>query len=1311
MSERAWMPGQAAARVAAAALTASLLLMGAGCGGGGGGGGETTPTPAVVVPDTATVGAAGGSLAHADGVKLSVPPGALATPLTLRVARDTTGMNAALLGVAPDPGKSVDLSPTYAMTPHGTAFAEPVELRIPLDAAALNGPGMLAVLRTEPGRGDWQLIPVAKVEGGAAVVQINGFSFYKAVRVVALPVQIPGIPPAPPLLEMSATLGGAGPESYTIPSTAFPNNVHRRLYGEITSRAQTLRYEGRVTGLPATCSTVRLGGMVRASRGAARGEDAPTNFGPGQSDFATLQATSGTTVTNGVTRPTLSFSHDLNIDNAPFKAEVFNSLRAASNTGATPTMVLGFNAWAHCSTPVDLGGGNVLGAWQITPGITQLPPEPALPGAVRFDDKGWAVNAVLYKVDYLPQGYISHPADVTVAAGASASFSTSAWPTPVGEQRLEWWRSNNDGASWTRVRTSLVPVSDTADTFTLAPVASTDHNALFRARLCTVPRQANVAEACVDGLAARLSVLQGTVAASFTQQPRALLVRTGQTASLGVQVAGLPAPTLRWQSRPANSAGAWSDVATGTGAATPNYTTPPLTLADNGLQLRAVASNSAGEVASLAVSVSVSEVDVAPTLQTQPAALNVVAGSEAVFAVVARGTEALSYQWRRNGQPIAGATAPVLKLAAVTAGDASGYSVQVSNGAGSVTSDTAALVVNAATAEAVAPTIVTQPVSVLTHVGNTATFGVGVAGSGPFSYQWLKAGQPLAGANAATFSVAAATLGDDGSYAVRVSNAVGSVTSWNVVLTVNEALTPQAVAIGTQPSPQMVLPGGSATFAVAASGSGPLRYQWLKDGMPINGATASVLVVAEAGAGDQGSYSVTVGNDLGSVSSDAAGLTVIGAPTLTGAPAPASVTEGATATFTVAATGSGLRYQWTRNGDAIPGASAASYTTPALTLADSGAVYGVVVFNGAGLVFGPSALLTVTPAPVATPAQALGKIAMGSQHSCAITATQAVACWGGNGSGQIGRGDRISQPTPFVWTLPEAAVQVAAGGNGSCAVTVSGQVWCSGSPTSSTVPVRLAGFGGVQQVTLGTVHACLLQGDGTVWCWGNNGSHQLGDGSTTPSATPVRVQGTSGFAINGVLGIDAGENHTCALMDDHGVRCWGVNDWAQSGSASNVVTSRATPVAGAGFVDHIAAGTNFTCVYSSESGNVRCWGLALDGSDVGSPSPQEAGPASPVAVGAGSAMACVIDASARVWCWGTGPMGNGNVNDIQPVPVQVGGLTRAVAVAGGQGHTCVLRSTGALVCWGSNGSYQLGTGDAVARTTPTEVPLAGGFWH
>ncbi|OYU82370.1 MAG: hypothetical protein CFE45_27605, partial [Burkholderiales bacterium PBB5] len=145
-----------------------LSLALSGCGGGGGE--EAASQPAGnEATDTATLGAAGGRLAHADGVKLSVPAGALSDTLTLRVTKDTTGMNAALLGVAPDPAQSVDLSPTYALTPHGTRFAEPAELRIPMDKAAATGPGMLAVLRTDPGRGHWDLIPVAKVENGAAV--------------------------------------------------------------------------------------------------------------------------------------------------------------------------------------------------------------------------------------------------------------------------------------------------------------------------------------------------------------------------------------------------------------------------------------------------------------------------------------------------------------------------------------------------------------------------------------------------------------------------------------------------------------------------------------------------------------------------------------------------------------------------------------------------------------------------------------------------------------------------------------------------------------------------------------------------------------------------------------------------------------------------------------------------------------------------------------------------------------------------------------------------------------------------------------
>lgn len=931
----------------------------------GGGGGDTAPQGPTAT-DTATIGQGGGALAHADGVTLTVPAGALTEAVTLRVARDTTGMNAALLGVAPDPTQSVDLSATYAMTPHGTRFAEPVELRIPLSAAA-TGPGMLAVLRTEPGRGSWDLLPVAKLENGAAVVAIDGFSFYKVVRVIQLPPQLPDLPAAPPQFETTASFDAVGPETFTIPSPTNPNNQHRRLYGEITSRTQSLRYAGHVVGVPASCSNITLNGAA-VFPGAARAEDARGGmFGPDHSAepvFAQTSATPGVSVVNGTTRPTLDFAFDLTLDNAPYKRAVFNALRASSNTGPTPTVAVSFNAWARCATPVDLGGGNVITEWMIVPGIELMPPDASSPLGW-INSHGWAWNTVLYKgVDYLPQGFITHPSDVTVAAGASASFSTSAWPTPVGEQRIEWWRSNDNGAAWTRVRTSIVPTTDTADTYTLAGVANGDQGALFRARLCTVPRQASLAELCTDGIAAKLTVMQGVAAASFVHQPRSLLVRTGQTASLSVQAAGSPAPSLRWQSRPANASGTWVDVADGSGAATANYSTAALGLADNGLQLRAVATNLAGEVASVPVTVSVSDIDVAPSVLTQPAALNVVAGSEAVFAVVARGTEALSYQWRRNGTPITGATAPVFKLGAVSAGDASGYSVQISNAAGSVTSDAATLTVSAGAPAAVAPSIVTQPVSATVNAGNTATLAVGVGGSGPFSYQWLHGGQAVAGATAAFYSVASAAAGDAGTYSVQVSNAAGNVTSGSATLTVVAAAPPVGVTVTTHPSPQVQAPGGSAIFAVAATGSGPISYQWLKDGLPIVGATSAVLNLSGLSGAHVGSYAVTLSNALGSVTSNAASLTVLGAPVIHTQPAAATAHEGATATFSVQASGTGLMVQWTRNQVAIGGATSASYTTPALALSDSGDTYAVVVFNGAGVAISQGAVLTVTAATV-----------------------------------------------------------------------------------------------------------------------------------------------------------------------------------------------------------------------------------------------------------------------------------------------------------------------------------------------------------
>ena len=139
-----------------------------------------------------------------------------------------------------------------------------------------------------------------------------------------------------------------------------------------------------------------------------------------------------------------------------------------------------------------------------------------------------------------------------------------------------------------------------------------------------------------------------------------MLVRTGQTAALSVTTSGPAAPTLQWQSRAANSNDA--------GAMSPPVPTPrPLTTSprqlmpgDNGTQYRMVATNPVGIAASSAVTVSVSDLDVAPTIATQPANLSVPSGGDAIFAIDARGTEALSYQWFPTGVAMAGANSPVL---------------------------------------------------------------------------------------------------------------------------------------------------------------------------------------------------------------------------------------------------------------------------------------------------------------------------------------------------------------------------------------------------------------------------------------------------------------------------------------------------------------------------------------------------------------------------------------------------------------------------------------------------------------------------
>ncbi|MFL9869330.1 discoidin domain-containing protein [Paraburkholderia fungorum] len=201
----------------------------------------------------------------------------------------------------------------------------------------------------------------------------------------------------------------------------------------------------------------------------------------------------------------------------------------------------------------------------------------------------------------------------------------------------------------------------------------------------------------------------------------------------------------------------------------------------------------------------------------------------------------------------------------------------------------------------------------------------------------------------------------------------GGTTTFNVLPTGSQQVfNGDALVIGpqqasslqiiTQPLSQTAAVGQTAQFTVLTAGASP-NFQWMKNGVPIAGATSFTYTTPAVLSGDNGaSFSVDVSNASGSITSSAAILTVVApaVPTIVTPPAPQSITSGQGAEFTVAAAGSPvLTYQWLKNGAAIPGATQAVYDTPIMQTSDSGTVYSVVVTNSAGTVTSGSATLTV----------------------------------------------------------------------------------------------------------------------------------------------------------------------------------------------------------------------------------------------------------------------------------------------------------------------------------------------------------------
>jgi hypothetical protein len=261
------------------------------------------------------------------------------------------------------------------------------------------------------------------------------------------------------------------------------------------------------------------------------------------------------------------------------------------------------------------------------------------------------------------------------------------------------------------------------------------------------------------------------------------------------------------------------------------------------------------------------------------------------------------------------------------------------------------------------PSIVRQPQSANTTAGGFVQFSVLADGTPPLVYQWQRDGVDIAGARTSVLTVFAQAGDNQARYRVVVRNAQGTVTSNEALLTVLvPPPTPPTVVVA--PQALTVAAGNPASFSVVATGTAPLAYQWLRDGQPITGATASSYSFAAALADSGARFSVTVSNGAGSVTSAQALLTVQAGggtltPTISVGPVSTSVPVGGTAVFTVLANGSPpLAYQWRRNGANIAGQTQATLSVTA-TQADNGARYSVVVSNAAGSVTSNDAVLTV----------------------------------------------------------------------------------------------------------------------------------------------------------------------------------------------------------------------------------------------------------------------------------------------------------------------------------------------------------------
>lgn len=319
----------------------------------------------------------------------------------------------------------------------------------------------------------------------------------------------------------------------------------------------------------------------------------------------------------------------------------------------------------------------------------------------------------------------------------------------------------------------------------------------------------------------------------------------------------------------------------------------------------------------------------------------------------------------------------------------------------------------------------------------------------------------------------------------------------------------------------------------------------------------------------------------------------------------------------------------------------------------------------------------------------IAEIAPGVDHNCALLETGAVWCWGEAGRAGDGTDERRAEPRP----------------------------------SDVTKAVALSS---------GSYHSCAIRPDRTAVCWGDNDRAQLGDGTDDGDVNelgnlrPQRLAPVKVRNLTGVVDIDGGYRHTCAVTDgpDAGsagdaVWCWGLNSIGEVGPSATIGTEYTTPRQVGGLpsgvaVEQVEAGDAVSCARLAD-GSVWCWGNSSRTGGSGTAGPSAVvglSDAVDVATAQGSgngSHVCAARANGQVVCWGNGALGqlgDGTLAN-SSTPLTVAGISNATAVSAATATSCATLAGGAARCWGANVYGQTGDGSpsTVGRATP--VPVKG----